>query len=168
MMTKIYDAIWRPKAPIKLTVFVGWRRCVYTYVLLKPGPRFNIKAMFVDSHYKNETVVKPTCLMMTSPNGNIFRVTGPLCGEFIGHRWISLTKASDLRLNKRFSKQSWGWWFEMSLCPLWRHCNVLYVETGSCLLLISRICFEKLLCLWMFLRTKILVKISGYARLAGK
>ena len=25
--------------------------------------------------------------MMTSSNGN-FRVTGPLCGEFTGHRWI--------------------------------------------------------------------------------
>ena len=32
--------------------------------------------------------------MMTSSNGNIFRVTVPLCGEFIGHRWIPLTKAS--------------------------------------------------------------------------
>ena len=26
--------------------------------------------------------------MMTSSNGNIFRVTGHLCGEFIGPRWI--------------------------------------------------------------------------------
>ena len=25
--------------------------------------------------------------MMTSSNGHIFRVTGPLCGEFIGIRW---------------------------------------------------------------------------------
>ena len=32
---------------------------------------------------------------MTSSNGNIFRVTGLLCREFTGHRWISLTKASD-------------------------------------------------------------------------
>ena len=29
----------------------------------------------------------------------------------------------DLRLNKRLSKHSWGWWFEPSR-PLWRHCNV--------------------------------------------
>ena len=58
--------------------------------------------------------------MMTSSNGIIFRVTGPLCGEFTGPRWIPLTKASDaefdvffdLHLNKRLSKQSWGWWFE--------------------------------------------------------
>ena len=36
--------------------------------------------------------------MMTSSNGNIFRVTGPLCGEFTGHRWIPCTKASDAKL----------------------------------------------------------------------
>ena len=29
---------------------------------------------------------------MTSSNGNIFCVTGPLCGEFTCHRWIPLTK----------------------------------------------------------------------------
>ena len=37
-------------------------------------------------------------IMMTSSNGNIFRVTGPLCGKFTGHRWIPLTKASDAEL----------------------------------------------------------------------
>ena len=31
----------------------------------------------------------------------------------------------DLRPNKRWSKQSWGWWFETPSCPLWRHCNVM-------------------------------------------
>ena len=29
----------------------------------------------------------------------------------------------DLRLNKRLSKQTWGWWFETLSCPLWRHRN---------------------------------------------
>ena len=68
---------------------------------------------------------------MTSSNGNIFRVTGPLCGEFTGLRWIPLTKASDAELwyfldlcpNKRLSKQWWGWWFETLSCSLWRHSN---------------------------------------------
>ena len=57
--------------------------------------------------------------MMTSSNGNIFRVTDPLCGEFTGHWWIPLTKTSDagfgvffdLRLNKRLNKQSLHRWF---------------------------------------------------------
>ena len=39
-----------------------------------------------------------TQLMMTSSNGNIFRVTGHLCGKFTGPRWISRTKASDAEL----------------------------------------------------------------------
>ena len=29
----------------------------------------------------------------------------------------------DLRLNKRLSKQSWGWWFQTLSHPLWRHSN---------------------------------------------
>ena len=29
-----------------------------------------------------------------------------------------------MRLNKRLSKQSWGWWFETLSRPLWRHCNL--------------------------------------------
>ena len=36
-------------------------------------------------------------IMKTSSNGNIFRITSPLYGEFIGHRWIPLTKASDFK-----------------------------------------------------------------------
>ena len=70
---------------------------------------------------------------MTWSNGNIFCITGPLCGEFTGHRWIPHTKASDtdllfdvffyLCLNKWLSKQSRRWWFETPLPPLWCHCN---------------------------------------------
>ena len=69
--------------------------------------------------------------MITSSNGNIFRITDPLCGKFTGHRWIPHANASDaelwffwyLRLNKRLSKQSRGWWFATPSRPLWRHCN---------------------------------------------
>ena len=66
--------------------------------------------------------------MMTSSNGNIFRVTGPLCGEFTGPgefpRQRPVTRSFDvlfdLRLNKRLSKQPWGWWFETPSWSLWR------------------------------------------------
>ena len=70
------------------------------------------------------------CYDMTmSSNENIFHITGHLCREFTGHRWIPRTKASNtelwcfLNLNKRLSKQWWGWWFEMPSCPLWCHCS---------------------------------------------
>ena len=70
--------------------------------------------------------------MITLSNGNIFRVTDPVCGEFTGDQWIPLTKASVaelscfLCLNKRLSKQSWSWGFETSSRSLWRHCNVYW------------------------------------------
>ena len=35
---------------------------------------------------------------MTLSNGNIFRVTDPLWGEYTGHRCIPLTKASEVEL----------------------------------------------------------------------
>ena len=64
-------------------------------------------------------------IMMTSSNGNIFRVTGPLCGEFPTQRPVtrSFDVLFDLRLNKRLSKQPWGWWFETPSWSLWRHRN---------------------------------------------
>ena len=69
--------------------------------------------------------------MMTSSNGNIFRVIGHLCGnslvtgEFPAQRPVtrSFDVFFDLRLNKRLSKQSRGWWFETPSRPLWRRCN---------------------------------------------
>ena len=51
----------------------------------------------------------------------------PVTGEFPAQRPVTriFDVFFDLRLNKRLSKQSWGWWFETPSCPLWRHCNAL-------------------------------------------
>ena len=69
--------------------------------------------------------------MMTTSYGNIFRATGHLCGEFTGHRWNPLTKASNAELWFFLSnKQSWGWWFETPSHPLCRHRNVSYNTTS--------------------------------------
>ena len=84
-------------------------------------------------HCNYPTKKTPTTqlIMMTSSNGNIFRVTGPLCGEFTGpgefptQRSVTLSfdVFFDLRPNKWLSKQPWGWWFETPSCSLWRQCN---------------------------------------------
>ena len=90
-----------------------------------PGPIFNMKTIYhvygfpvrpsyfligicmpLRHLYNNETAP-----MMTSSNGNIFRVTGPLCGEFTvtgefpahGPAALSFDFSFDLRLNKRLS-----------------------------------------------------------------
>ena len=49
----------------------------------------------------------------------------PVTGEFPAQRPVtrSFDIFLDLHLNKRLSKQSWGWWFEMPSRSLWRHCN---------------------------------------------
>ena len=48
-------------------------------------------------------------------------------GEFLAQRPVtrSFDVFFDLRLNKRLSKQSWGWWFETLPRPLWRHSNAM-------------------------------------------
>ena len=77
---------------------------------------------------------------MTSSNGNIFRVTGHLCGEFTGVSptqkpvTLSFDVFFDLHLNERLSTQSWGWWFETPARPLWRHSNALICSSYSVLL----------------------------------
>ena len=83
--------------------------------------------------------------MMTSSNGNIFRVTGHLCEEFTGPRWIPRTKAStrsfgvffDLRRIKQLNKQSWGWWlliryrahYDVTVMHAWLHAYPLPTQT---------------------------------------
>ena len=55
----------------------------------------------------------------------IFGRNSPVPGEFPAQRAVTLSfdVFFDLRLNKRLSKQSWGWWFETPSLPLWRHRN---------------------------------------------
>ena len=60
------------------------------------------------------TDIHPTLNMMMSSNGNIFHITGPLCGEFTGDWWIP---------SQRLRKQLWHQWFEMPLHSSWCHCN---------------------------------------------
>ena len=50
----------------------------------------------------------------------------PVTGEFPTQRPVTrnFDVFFDLRLNKRLSKQSWGWWSETPSCSLWRQCNV--------------------------------------------
>ena len=70
-------------------------------------------------------------IMMTSSNGNIFRITGlcarnsPVSSEFPSQRPVTLSfdVFFDLVLNKRLSKQSRRQWFETPSHLLCRHCN---------------------------------------------
>ena len=52
----------------------------------------------------------------------------PVPGEFPAQRPVtrSFDVFFDLRLNKRLSKQSRGWWFETLSRQLWRQCNAQF------------------------------------------
>ena len=69
--------------------------------MIIPILTYSVRATLTEKGW-NEPLILCTFLltysMMTSSNGNIFRVTGHLCGEFTDHRWIPLTKASDAEL----------------------------------------------------------------------
>ena len=65
----------------------GWRR------KLNSRPCLSITVTTVSN--RKQYLVTDLDFMMTSSNGNIFRGTGHLSGEFTGHRWIPHTKTSD-------------------------------------------------------------------------
>ena len=124
MHLKMSSGKWRPFC-LGLNVLTG---------LLRDNHKRDMRPSVVYHESASQTGGNDEQLyMMTSSNGNIFRVTGHLCGEFTGPWWIPRTKASDEELwcflwsasHKRLSKQSPGWWFETPSRPLWRHCNEL-------------------------------------------
>ena len=80
----------------------------------KPGSFFNVP------WWRHEMETFSSLLAICAGNS-------PVPGEFPAQRPVtrSFDVFIDLRLNKRLSKQSWGWWFQMPLRPLWRHRNAI-------------------------------------------
>ena len=87
------------------TEFLGPKQALAPKIELKNGhcgwhtPNATVGYSSPKIKLPGKSFCSPSSLsMMTSSNWNIFRVTGPLCGEFTGHRWIPRTKASDAEL----------------------------------------------------------------------
>ena len=89
--------------------------------------------------YHGQCFPKKLTIMMASSNWNIFRVAGPLCGEFTSHRSIPLTKASDAGLwyylsyvsEQTVEQKSRRWLVETPSRPLWRYCNETTFRDGD-------------------------------------
>ena len=90
--------------------------------------------------------------MMTSSNGtfsallDLYAGKSPVTSEFPAQRPVtrSFDVFFDLRLTKRLSKQSWGWWFETLSRPLLRHCSVpryLITAPGTISTTLFLLCF---------------------------
>ena len=104
--------------------FIGRLQCIWIdeeiiiMILIAFTPTYNINVVTGKARWHSTINTS----MMASSNGSIFRVTGPLCGEFTGpgefpaQRPVtrSFNVFFHLRLNKRFETPSWS---------LWRHRN---------------------------------------------
>ena len=89
----------------------------------------NYWVCYVPMQNQNSTLIMATgwlfpkdLYMMTSTNENIFRVTGPLCGECAGHRWIPRTKVSGVELWCFLLSVPWiNGWVNNREAGDWRH-----------------------------------------------
>ena len=145
--SKLWDQwVWITRSTVSASLAAG--RCIFIWTLCKGNQLTGdvvieswssgvckVESLKVKFHRQLKRILAVEIIvpihMMTSSNGNIFRVTGPLCGEFTDpgefptQRPVtrSFDVFFDLRLNKRLSKQPWGWWFETPSWSLWRQCN---------------------------------------------
>ena len=89
--------------PIMHRVSIGWRNGLSPHsTKLLPEPMLTycqlhpLEQSPMTSLPKHDRLIEE--IMMTSSNGSIFRVTGHLCGEFPGHRWIPHTKVNNAEI----------------------------------------------------------------------
>ena len=126
------------------SIYTKWHACKFKYVtLLFLIINGNIQNVWL-SHWMRQFaagidfvydlyILWIRLYMITSSNGNIYRVTGHLRGEFTGPgEFLAQRPVTrrfdvffDLSLNEWLNKRSRFWWFETQLRPLWRHCNDL-------------------------------------------
>ena len=83
-------SLWRQPAVAPVTTKSASWQLSFSLRIMNMGHTLNQQNTPIAVSKRNHTVI-----IMTSLNGNIFRVTGPLSGDFTGHRRIPLTKPSD-------------------------------------------------------------------------
>ena len=96
---------------------------VVAYIILPPGHQH----VFIWSSWRHQMEFFSALLAICAGNS-------PVTGEFPAQRPVTRSFAVflDLRLNKRLSKQWWGWQFGTPLRPFCRHCSgCTYLLVGS-------------------------------------
>ena len=110
-----------------------WPEATYNRI---EWPPFELHTCHVHVLFKDIALLwaQPGISYDVKSNRNIFRVTGPLWGESIGHRQTPLTKASFAELwcfllsapEQTVEKTIGRWLFETPSRSLWRHCNATH------------------------------------------
>ena len=107
--------------PLGQAGVVGYEKKINAYLqvnhVFRTKGTFRMKTYFI-TRWRHQMKTFSALLAICAGNS-------PVPGEFPAQRPVtrSFDIFFDLRLNKRLSKQSWGWWFETLSRPLWRHCN---------------------------------------------
>ena len=89
---------------LNMTGFLDWcswysgLQLEITIATMKHTMCLNLNNSYALLIFRSCHQISTQIIMMTSSNGNIFRVTGLLCGKFTGHRWIPHIKARDAEL----------------------------------------------------------------------
>ena len=113
------DSLYKGKTVIRL--FYHHRHAI----LILEGPCYTN----TETWWRHQMETFSTLLALCAGNS-------PVTGEFPAQRPVTLSfdVFFDLCLNKRLSKQSWGWWFETTSPPLWRHRNDVLASqlSGHC------------------------------------
>ena len=97
--TNYYFNAWNRSFPERLLDNRPTLQITYylSYSKVFTSPCIEVQNMFEMCPFNN-IAANHAESVMTSSNGNIFRVTSHLCGEFTGPRWIPRTRASDAEL----------------------------------------------------------------------
>ena len=94
-------------------------------IFVKGDPSLQISYKSIDNNKQSRVTWWRHQMEIFSSLLAICAGNSPVPGEFPTQRPV--TRSFDvffhLRLNKQWSKQSWGWWFDTLSRPLWRHCN---------------------------------------------
>ena len=112
-----------------------WTLLLLGYIFVTNKTKVDQSGQFI-VHYINKQVFLPGTwwrhqMETFSALLAICAGNSPVPGEFPSQRPVtrSFDVFFDLHLNKRLSKQSWGWWFETLWCPLWRHRNAFWYSS---------------------------------------
>ena len=115
--------------PHSISIPYGNRLCniVRTQISINIPPLSNVPSILIPLSVNSTKWLPPDHVTLKTYLRRIYRspVNSPHKGQWRGVLMFSLICA----LNKWFSKQSWGWWFETPLRSLWRHGNeMIYAD----------------------------------------
>ena len=109
----ITHAVLSMKSLIQLIFLCVGKTCIHTFLCTTKVDDVMVRQVKV-SWWRHQMDTFSALLALCAGNS-------PVTGEFPSQRPVtwSFDVFFDLRLNKRLSKQSWGWWFETLSRPLW-------------------------------------------------